>query len=78
MASYYAPIIAKLAKPLNPAAGGMTSYDPRHIEAYMRLQYSTLDHLDAATFKAEVRIACECIEFMGADDAERLALSYGL
>ena len=38
-------------------AGG---HDPRHIEGYMRLQYSSLDGLDAATFAREVMIAREC------------------
>ena len=53
-------------------------YDTRHIEAYMRLQFSTLDHLDAQTFAHEVGIAVGCIEVGGVDMAERNARSYGL
>jgi hypothetical protein len=53
-------------------------YDPRHVEGYMRLQFSTLDHLDAATFAHEVGIAVGCIEVGGVDMAERNARSYGL
>lgn len=55
-----------------------TSYDPRHVEAFMRLQYGTLDHLDAATFETEVCIANACIAECGEGEAEALALSYGL
>jgi hypothetical protein len=53
-------------------------YDPRHVEAYMRLQYGTLDHLDRATFNNEVEICVDCIEQDGAINAESLAESYGL
>jgi hypothetical protein len=51
--------------------------DPRHVEAYMRLQYGTLDHLDRATFEREVRVAADCVRF-DAQGAEDLARSYGL
>ena len=64
----YAETIQKLAP----------KYDPRHIEGYMRLQYSTLDHLDKATFRREVRIACGCVDEGGVQMAERNAKSYGL
>ena len=53
-------------------------YDPRHIEGYMRLQYSTLDHLDADTFAHEVDIAVGCIQEGGTEAAERNAQSFGL
>ncbi len=53
-------------------------YDWRHIEGYMRLQYSTLDHLDAATFAREVKTAIGCIEYGGVEAAERNAQSFGL
>lgn len=52
--------------------------DPRHVEAYMRVQYGTLDHLDRRTFKKEVKVAVDCIDQDGEDQAESLALSYGL
>lgn len=54
------------------------THDPRHIEGFMRLQYSTLDHLDKATFRREVQIAAACIDEGGVEGAEQLAQSYGL
>jgi hypothetical protein len=54
------------------------SYDPRQIEAFMRLEYSTLDHLSPAVFKREVKIAAACIDEAGAEMAERVAKSVGL
>jgi hypothetical protein len=52
--------------------------DPRHVEAYMRSEHSTLDHLPPEQFEREVRIAVGCIEQGGTDIAETLARSYGL
>ena len=52
--------------------------DPRHIEGYMRLQHSTLDHLDPAAFAYEVEIAAACVEAEGAAIAECNASSFGL
>ena len=52
-------------------------YDPRHIEGYMRLQYATLDHLDADTVAHEVDIAVGCIQEGGIEAAERNARSFG-
>jgi len=51
--------------------------DPRHVEAAMRLQYGTLDHLPRETFAAEIKLllACEAAE---PGFGERLAQSYGL
>lgn len=63
---------AKTFKELQP------NYDPRHIEAYVRLQYGTLDHLDHATFKREAAIAAACIDSARPGEPEELAQSYGL
>lgn len=51
--------------------------DPAHIEAFMRSEYSTLDHLSAEQFRREVIVAARCVR---ADPllAVRLARSYGL
>lgn len=68
MSSYYADAIKKLAP----------DYDPRHIEGYMRLQYSTLDHLSADWFKMEVNIAMACVDMGGIEQAESNARSFGL
>jgi len=53
-------------------------YDPRHIEAYVRLEYSTLDHLPLATLRHEANIAARCIDHSGVENAEALADSMGL
>ena len=53
------------------------NYDARHIEAYMRAEHSTLDKLSPAAFRAEVRLACACVDEGGLEMAERIALSFG-
>lgn len=58
--------------------GLIGAYEPRHIEAYMRLQHGTLDHLSRDAFKWDVEVAARCIEEGGKEAAEDLALSYGL
>ena len=50
--------------------------DPRHVEAYMRLEFSTLDGL-SSRFAKEARAAAACVR-EDVDAAERLAKSYGL
>lgn len=67
MSTYYQRQIAPLAP----------KYDPRQIEAYMRLECGTLDWLSPARFKKEIRIACQCID-ADPNGAEALAQSYGL
>jgi hypothetical protein len=52
--------------------------DPAHVEAWMRLEYGTLDGLGPARFAAEVITALECIEHAGLDESDKLARSYGL
>lgn len=54
------------------------NHDPRHIEAYIRLQYSTLDHLSKECMRREVAIAKDCVEVGGVSAAEACALSFGL
>lgn len=51
--------------------------DPRHVEAFLRSEFDTLDSLSGAEF---VEAALECAEFAIADRnmAESLAQSYGL
>lgn len=53
------------------------TYDPRHIEAFMRCENGTLDHLSPKAFAGEVTMAVLCIEEGGREQAERLAKSYG-
>jgi hypothetical protein len=69
----YGKIIAELASKDVPA-----DLDARHVEAFLRLQYHTLNHLDRATFRREIKIAIACIAEGGLEEAETLAESYGL
>jgi hypothetical protein len=71
--SPYATIITEQLNKLKRA-----EVDPSHVEAYMRCQYGTLDHLDRKTFNREVKIAVGCIDQTGTAEAESLAMSYGL
>jgi hypothetical protein len=60
------------------ATGHAGKYDPRHIEAYIRLQYHTLNHLDRETFHNEIEIGRQCVDLAGAKSAEKCAASFGL
>ena len=71
--NFYQELIARILNRSNRA-----DIAPRHVEAYMRLQYGTLDHLDARTFAREVMIAVQCIDQGGTAEAEALAASYGI
>lgn len=53
-------------------------YDPRHIEALMRLQYPTLNHLTRDDFRREIRICTKVIDRIGKDEAEETAKNCGL
>ena len=58
-------------------------YDPRWIEAWMRLEQEhensgCLDHLSKSRFDYEVIIAQECVRQAGFKQSESLALSMGL
>ena len=52
--------------------------DPRHIEAWMRLEHSTLDGLSAAEFAREVDEAAALVRAAGTTESEALAASFGL
>ncbi len=52
--------------------------DPRHIEGFIRLQYSTLGHLDWPPIRREVKLSVACIKQGGVAAAERNAQSFGL
>jgi len=57
---------------------GRAYMDPRHIEAYMRLEHATLDGLSREQFGRSVRISSCCVQTEGTRKAEELAESYGL
>ena len=52
--------------------------DARHLEGFIRLQYSTLGHLSWGTIRREVKLGIACIREGGTEMAERNALSFGL
>ena len=57
---------------------GRVDVDPRHVEAYMRLEHSTLDGLSHGQFKREVAIGINCIDADGLVNAESCARSFAL
>lgn len=52
--------------------------DPRHAEAYMRLEHPTLDGLSVSRFRKEVKIAVACIDACTTSENEATAQSFGL
>jgi hypothetical protein len=52
--------------------------DPRHVEAYMRLEHPTLDGLSALAFKKEVKVSIQCIDASTPEGNEAAAQSFGL
>lgn len=66
--SAYADIFRKL----------QPEFPPHQIEAFVRLEYGTLDHLDMATLQREAATAAACIREGGPDMAEACAHSLGL
>lgn len=52
-------------------------YDPKQVECFMRLAYSTLDGLSRQQFRREVDLACQCID-ADPEMARRLVASYGM
>lgn len=56
----------------------MTEIDPRHVEAWMRLQHPILGSLDRATFNAAVISAAYMVQRAGLAESEALAESMGV
>ncbi len=59
-------------------AGREGAADPRHIEAWMRIEHGCLDGLSRQQFTEEVTIALQCVAAAPAADSEALAASFGL
>ena len=57
---------------------GLPAVEARHVEAYMRVEHSTLDGLSAWEFADEVAVAVACVIEGGEAAAEALAQSYGM
>ena len=58
--------------------GGFLQVEPRHVEAWMRLEYGTLDHLGGDRWTRAVREAAEDAMAAPAQMNEELARSEGL
>jgi hypothetical protein len=52
--------------------------DPRHVEAWMRVEHPTLDGLSRERFIAEMHVALGCAIDAGPEASEALAASFGL
>lgn len=55
-----------------------SAVDPRHVEAYMRLEHHTLDSLSKDDFEYEAKASATCVLMGGEVAAEQLAKSFGL
>lgn len=57
---------------------GRVGADPRHIEAWIRVEHGTLDWMDLDRFSTEVEIAIGCMDHANKGLSESLARSFGL
>jgi hypothetical protein len=57
---------------------GRADVDPRHVEAYMRLERGPLDQLSRTEFLNEVIVAIHCLDTAGPHAAHQWADSVGL
>lgn len=73
MPGYYTAVIRQELENL-----GAADVDPRHVEAYIRLEHPTLDHLTPFQFAGQTCVALECVRICGPLEAEDLAQSFGL
>ena len=71
--SYYQERIRETAARL-----GRVGINARHVEAWMRCEHSTLDHLGGAAWIREVRECLAVVDHADPELSERLARSYGL
>lgn len=69
----YADLILEIAM-----EQGRPDANPRWIEAYMRLEYPSLNGVSRESFEREVKIAINCIDALGPEKAEQCAQSFGL
>ena len=53
-------------------------YDPRHIEAFMRVDHNTLDKFTSDEWRREIKLCKACVDECGAKQAEKIAQSFGL
>lgn len=60
------------------ARHGRLDAEPRHVEAWMRLEHGTLDALSRQQFDAEVLTCIQCCDAATREQSEHLAQSFGL
>lgn len=72
MSNYQQMIVAILDRE------GVRYIDPRHVEAWMRVENPTLDNLSPKQFAVEVKMALTCINAATRAQSEALAQSEGL
>jgi hypothetical protein len=60
------------------AKAGRIGTNPRHVEAWMRIEHDTLDALSPAQFAQEVEIAAQCTSEAGVATSDALAASLGI
>ena len=71
-------IYQQLIREAMARTGHIAAADPRHVEAWMRLEHGCLDGLSRQQFTDEVTIALRCIAAGPLADSDALATSYGL
>jgi len=71
--SAYADSIREVA-----ARFGRGNVNPRWVEAFMRLEYPSLNGVSSERFEKEIKIAIGCIDALGPKKAEQCAKSFGL
>lgn len=71
-------IYAQMIREAMARTGRVGAADPRHIEAWLRLEHGCLDAMSRQQFTDEVTIAMQCIAAAPKAESEALATSYGL
>ena len=69
----YSDLITEIARKL-----GRENINPRWVEAFMSLEYPSLNSISRESFEREVRVAIACIDALGPERAEQCAQSFGL
>ena len=71
--SPYSDLITEIARKL-----GRENINPRWVEAFMSLEYPSLNSISRKSFEREVKTAINCIDALGPEKAEQCAQSFGL
>jgi hypothetical protein len=71
--SPYADLIMEIAGNI-----GREKINPRWVEAFMSLEYPSLNSISRERFEREVKVAINCIDALGPEKAEQCAQSFGL